>query len=162
MRLRALPEYEPPARPAPPDPHDLTDAGGGPPPAPITLVRTPGDGPVWNEPGQVRDLLWRLVSLVLEALDGRRPADHLRGLVSERLYQSMRTRSRACLTAGLAHRLRTLHTCRPADGIIEVCGVVAVSSARARCPAMIAVAGRVERRGDRWRCTALRPLYPVS
>jgi Family of unknown function (DUF6459) len=161
VRLCALPEYEPPARPAPPDPHDLPD-----PPqrwAPITLVRPPpGDCPVWNEPGQVRDLLWRLVSLVLEALDGRRPVDHLHGLVSERLYHSVRTRSRACLTAGRAHRLRTLHTCRPADGVIEVCGVVAVTSARARRPAMIAVAGRVERRGDRWRCTALRPLYSAS
>jgi hypothetical protein len=159
VRLAALPEYEPPAWPVPPDPNDPPE-WTGPVPVPLALVWPAPDGPVWNEPGQVRDLLWRLVTLVLEALDGRRPLGHLNGLVEGRLYQSLRTRTRQRDPAGRTHRLRTLHTCRPADGIIEVCGIVTVSAARSRQPAVIAVAGRVERRGDRWRCTALRPIYP--
>ncbi|HEV2779143.1 MAG TPA: Rv3235 family protein [Actinophytocola sp.] len=155
MRLHALPEYEPPLRLVPPDPEEPDEpAEPAPPPRPAPVV----DGPVWDEPGPVRDLIWRLACMVLEVLDGRRPIAHVHGLVAPTVHAALLTRTRQAGTAGRQHRLRTLHTCRPADGIVELCGTVTVS-APGRRPRIIALAARVESRRNRWVCTALRPVY---
>ena len=160
-----LPEYQPPLRAVQPDPDefdfdDPTVRWHTPPAAPGPAYRLPDppppkDCPVWDEPGEVRDQMWRLLSLILEVLDGRRPIAHLRGTVTPSIFESLHTRSR--FTAGHQHRLRTLHTCRPARGVLEICGTVAITSAK-HTRAM-AVAARVEQRRGRWMCTALRPLY---
>jgi hypothetical protein len=157
VALHALPEYEPPLRAMPPDPHEPDGRLERPrPPARPVAV---GGQPVWDEPGPVRERTLRVISLVLEVLDGRRPAGHLGELVGPRLLASLETRSRRTGSAGLQHRLRTLHTCRPVDGVVEVCGTVTVSTP-AGWARVIALAARVERWGDRWLCTTLRPLYP--
>jgi uncharacterized protein DUF6459 len=158
VRLHALPEYEPPLRLVPPDPDEPdepVDLARLPEPAPVVVV----GGPVWDEPGQVRDRIWRLVCMVLEVLDGRRPIAHLHGLVEPTVRASLLTRTRQSGTAGRQHRLRTLHTCRPADGVVELCGTVIVSKPKGRRSPAIALAARLELREDRWLCTTFSPLY---
>jgi Family of unknown function (DUF6459) len=160
VRLSGLPEYEPPLRSVPPDPAEPEE------PAdlfrllaPPVAVAPPVDVPVWDEAGRVRDQLRQLVCLILEVLDGRRKVEQLRGVLDPQVHAALQTRLRGGGAAGRQHRLRTLHTCRPAEGIIELCGTVAVSTPTGR-PSAIALAARVERRGRGWRCTALRPMYP--
>src|SRR5437660_1448506 len=146
-----LSEYQPPLRVVPPDPDefDFDDptVRWHTPPAAIgpAYPLPPPDCPVWDEPGQVRDLIWRLLCVVLEVLDGRRPIDHLRGTLTPAVFESLRTRCHR--TAGRQHRLRTLHTCRPAQGALEICGTVAVSFAKHT--KAIAIAARVEQRAGR-------------
>jgi hypothetical protein len=157
--MSRLPEYEPPRLPSPPDPDDLDEFPfefPPPPPAPITWLV--GDGPVWEEPGPARERLQRLVALILEVLDGRRSPHQLGGMIAPRLQASLLTRTRH--TTGRQHRLRTLHTCRPVPGVIELCATVMVSAPYARRPLPIAVAGRVVRRAGSWQCTVFRPMYP--
>jgi hypothetical protein len=158
------PEYLPPLRLVPPDPDefDFDDptvrwqtppsaiAPAFPPPDPPP----PEDCPVWDEPGEVRGQMWRLVCVVLEVLDGRRPIDHLRGTLMPPVFESLRTRTPQ--SAGHQHRLRTLHTCRPARDVLEVCGIVAVTMPKHT--KAIAIAARVEKRRGRWMCTVLRPV----
>src|SRR2546423_13510838 len=67
------PEYQPPLRLVPPDPdefdfEDPTVRWQTPPTGPghrLPDPPPPRDVPVWDEPGEVRDQLWRLVCLVL-------------------------------------------------------------------------------------------------
>lgn len=166
-----LPEYQPPLRLVPPDPDefDLEDPtvrwhtpravpGPGyrlPDPPP------PRDCPVWDEPGAVRDQMWRLLSLILEVFDGRRTITQLRGVISPPVFEALATRSQHTAGAGRQHRLRTLHTCRPARGVLEICGTVAITAPGAR-PHAITLAARVEQHQGHWLCTALRPLYPST
>ena len=159
VRMYPLPEYEPPRLPYPPDPDEpdyLLLEFPPPPPAPVTWLL--GDGPVWDEAGQTRDRLRRLLCLILEVLDGRRPIGQLRGIVGAHLYESLLTRSRH--TTGRQHRLRSLHTCRPVSGVIELCATVTVSTPGLRRDAFIAIAARMVHHAGTWRCTTLRPLYP--
>lgn len=160
------PEYQPPLRPVPPDPDefdfdDPTVRWHTPPAAPSHRLPDPpppADCPVWDEPGEVRAQLWRLICLILEVLDGRRKVEHLRGLVAPAVFEALATRTQH--TVGRQHRLRTLHTCRPARGILELCGTIAVTTPSQR-PHAITVAARLEQRPTHWLCTALRPLYPA-
>lgn len=160
-----LPEYQPPLRLVPPDPDEFNvddptvywqrlPAAPG-PARRLSALPPPSGYPVWNEPRPVRDQMWRLLSLVLEVLDARRPLEHLRGIVAARVFESVRTRT--MYLAGTQLRLRTLHTCRPAQRVLEVCGTAAAHSGHRRLRA-IAVAARVEHRPGGWLCTAFRPL----
>jgi hypothetical protein len=124
------------------------------------LPSSPPDAPAWDEPGQLRDRLSRVLCQILEVLDGRRPIEHLRGLADTAVYHALWTRMRQSSTAGHQHRLRSLHTCRPAPGVAELCATVTVSAPNTRRPTVIAVAARMERHRTGWLCTFLRPLYP--
>lgn len=157
-----LGEYEPVPHVAPapagdpPDPDDPPHRHGA--PAGTRLAPPPEGTPVWDEPAATRAQLWRLLRLVLEVLDGRRPPGQLRDSLSGPVFESLLTRSQH--TAGRRHRLCSLHTCRPAPGVIELCGTVLVSSPRGGQRA-VALAARMEHTGSRWRCTVLRPLLPA-
>lgn len=163
LHWSTLPEYQPPLRLVPPDPDefdfdDPTVRWATPPQIPLRQLPDPPppeDCPVWDEPGEVRDLQWRLLCLILEVLDGRRPPGQLRGFVTPSVYESLVTR-RSRSVPGRQHRLRTLHTCRPARGVLEVCGTITVTTGRHI--RALAVAARVEQRRSRWLCTVLRPL----
>jgi hypothetical protein len=158
VRLYALPEYEPPRRSVPPGPDELDDLLDLPPYTPPAPVPPPANGPVWDEPGHVRDQLCNLIRLVLEVLDGLRPITQLQGLVDAHTYASLLTRSRS--TAGAhRHHLRTLHTCRPTPTVIELCATIAVA---ARHPRVIALTARLTSFRGHWLCTFLRPLYPQT
>lgn len=158
VHLFALPEYEPPLRPVPPDPDELDGFAVPapiPPPPPVPLA----EAPMWDERGPVRERLWRLVRLVLEVLDGRRQLDQLREMLNPAVYQSLLTTHRRTGT-GWQHRLRTMHTCRPAPDVVEVCATLALVSARTGRGRIVAVAARVVEREGGLVCTALRLLYP--
>ncbi len=153
-RLYTLPEYEPPLCLVPPDPDEPVLSWSPPPPA-MTLPPIPGC-PVWDEPGPAREQVRRLLRLVLEILDGRRPLTQLRGAITGPVYDALFTR---CRHATGHHRLHTLRTCRPGADSVELCATVQVL-APPRRPVVIALAARIERRHERWICTFLRPLYP--
>src|SRR5262245_54515981 len=123
--MYALPEYEPPRLPYPHDPEEDDPFWAPDPiPEPCSLV----DPPVWDEPGPLRERLFRLICQVLEVLDGRRPIGQLRNVVDPAVYHSMWTRLRQSSPLGRQHRLRGLHTCRPSLDVIELCATVIVSS----------------------------------
>lgn len=169
VQLRTLPEYEPETRTGPADPADaLPERWHTPAPRtaeeldPSTLAAwTPAGAPVWDEPGRPRELLWRLLSILLEALDGKRQIGQLRGAMDDQVYEAMLTRTRRPRPPGHQHRLLSLHTCRPAEDVIELCATVRVAG-DARAPRgnwrAMTLAGRVVLRDGAWRCTALRPL----
>jgi hypothetical protein len=170
VRLYALPEYEPPLLSSPPDPDgDPTARWSSLDPVPLQRVRVcppvfspPEDAPVWDETGPLRDTLWRMLCLILEVMDGRRPIGQLRPAVDARLYEALLTRSRQFGAAGTVHRPRSLHTCRPVANTVELCATVHVSAPSTnlrRRPDVITVAGRVEHHRGRWLCTVLRPLH---
>jgi hypothetical protein len=152
------PEYQPPLRLVPPDPDefnfdDPTVRWQRPPTGPTRRLPDPPppeDVPVWDEPGEVRGLVWRLVCLVLEVFDGRRPVAHLRGIVTPEVFEAIRTRAQ--YTAGRQHRLRTLHTCRPARDVLELCGTLSATHTKrtrtlalvaCRCLVLLFLAGRL-------------------
>lgn len=165
VSLRALPEYEPARLPVPPAPDREEPPAGRWRSAGRRPCRRPSgspawrDYPVWEEPEEVTDRLRALLRVVLEVLDGRRPPSQLRNVLDEASYATLLSRSRQAARAGRQHRLRTLHTCRPAAGVIEMCATIETSSAIARKPGALSVAGRVERtRTGAWRCRALHLL----
>ena len=155
--MYALPEYEPPRLPYPPDPNQPDDPEPW-LPAPIAVSWSPPDPPVWDEPGPLRDRLCRLVAQVLEVLDNRRPTAQLRAVLDAPVYHSLCTRIRQSGQTIRLHRLRTLHTCQPVPGIIELCATVLVSAPNTRRDKVIALAARLEQHGNSWRCTVLQPL----
>ncbi|SDN44817.1 Rv3235 family protein [Allokutzneria albata] len=94
----------------------------------------------------------RLVTTVLEALDGRRP---LRQLLHTKLSESVHRRLAAQLRRarpGHTHRLRTIHVCEPAEGVIEASGTVTLGR-RVR-----AVTARIESTPRGWLCTVFAIL----
>jgi uncharacterized protein DUF6459 len=165
-----LPEYQPPLRAVPPEPdefdfEDPTVRWHTPQPVDGPAFRLPAPDPprhvpVWDEPGRTREVAKRMLALVLEVLDGRRPVTHLRAAVDKPVYESLLTRSRLSAAAGHQHRLRTLRTCRPAPGILELSAIVLITTQTSRHPTPVALAARLALHRDRWQCTALRPLYP--
>lgn len=142
-----LPPTPPPGVPADPSPpRPRSPRAPAPPPVPLPL-------PDRNRRGPAMALLRRLLGTVLEVLDGRRSASQLQGVLDPRVYASLLTRVR--LHAGARHRLHSLHTCQPRPDAIEWCATVLVSG---KHRAIFAMAGRMERHGQTWRCTTLRPL----
>jgi hypothetical protein len=153
--LSTLPEYEPPLCLVPPAEPDEPPLPWPREPVPLPVVSDP---PAWDPPGPVRDHILRLMRLVLEVLDGRRPLAQLRGVVTGPAYDALFTRCRH--TTG-HHRLRTLRTCHPSPVSVEACATVLVVDP-ARPPTVLAIAARLVLRHDRWLCTLLRPLYPTQ
>lgn len=95
----------------------------------------------------------RLITAILEAMDGLRPAGQLsrwvapdiRDRIARRGIQARQRHQRP----GGAHRVRTLRVCEPADGVAEVAAVI---SHRARVRAL---ALRMSGVDGRWLITAL-------
>ena len=142
--LRALPHYEPKPGAAPANR-----------PAPLRArLRLVHDEPVEPRPDvepATRGMVRRLLIVILETLDGRRPLTQLRGQLAPLVFSSIETRVRT-LTAPRTSRLRSLHTCQPASGVVEACGIVDFG------PAIRAVAARFELATNSVRCSAFRVL----
>jgi hypothetical protein len=100
----------------------------------------------------------RLVQGLLEVLSGVRPASQLVRWTTTEVYDSVQRRvAQASVEtrAGgqqrrLAEVVRSVHVSEPADGVAEVCAIVAQG------PRCRAVAMRLEGVDGRWQCTALQ------
>ncbi|MDQ6875285.1 MAG: Rv3235 family protein [Actinomycetota bacterium] len=92
----------------------------------------------------------RLVVATMEVLSGRRPLQQLMPWTDDAVYMQISRALPHRRAAGNVARLRSLHISEPADGVAEVCAVVA-GAERSR-----AVAARLEGVDGRWRCTALQ------
>ncbi|MFB9904806.1 Rv3235 family protein [Allokutzneria oryzae] len=113
--------------------------------------REPSD-PVRLRQKRLHDAAGQLITTVLEALDGRRP---LRQLLHTRLAEPVHRRLAAQLRRnrpGQTHRLRTVHVCEPAPGVIEASGTIQQGS-RVR-----AVTARLEITEPGWLCTVFAIL----
>ena len=94
----------------------------------------------------------RLITTVLEALDGHRP---LRQLLHTKLTEAVHRRLAAQLRRarpGHTHRLRTIHVCEPAVGVIEASGTITLG------PRVRAVTARIEATRRGWLCTVFAIL----
>jgi hypothetical protein len=149
IRVRPLPDYEPEIGAAPQRWSSLRPVAG--PQLVLPAPSAPG-GPPPESPVS----LWRLLTRVLEVLDGRRTIGQLRTLLPDIAFEALLTRLR---TTGTGHRhvLQRIRTCYPTREVVELSAVIRVSSATTR-DRVIAAAGRFEREGDEWRCTVLRLL----
>jgi hypothetical protein len=87
--------------------------------------------------------------LALEVLDGRRAEAHLAGVAAPAVLRYWRAARDQRHVRGPA-RITAMRLCLPAPGAAEVAAVCRIDG-RVR-----ALAARFERRGGRWRCTALR------
>ena len=99
----------------------------------------------------------RLVQGLLEVLSGVRPATQLVRWTTTEVYDSVQRRvthasaeSRSGQPRRLAEVVRSVHVSEPADGVAEICAVVAQG------PRCRAVAMRLEGVDGRWQCTALQ------
>jgi hypothetical protein len=102
------------------------------------------------EVGAVRVPVARLLRLVLEVIDGRRPAAQLDGVVAPSVLRYLRA---ACVAGPVrVSRLGSLRVCRPTEQAAEAAAVVEVDQ-RVR-----AVAARFEHQQAGWRCVAFRIL----
>ncbi|NBH12530.1 Rv3235 family protein [Amycolatopsis sp. SID8362] len=92
----------------------------------------------------------RVLNMLLEAYDGRRPAAQVRALVAPEVYAGFsgpsRTRPR--------HRTQTIHTCTPAPDVIEACARVEADGRS------FALAARFTRTPTGWRCVRFALLKP--
>jgi hypothetical protein len=99
----------------------------------------------------------RLAQAVVEVLAGDRPCAQLLRWTTESVHAQLKLRAGRAARAGATVRLgsarpgiRSVRLCEPADGIAEVCAVVAHQG---RCRAL---ALRLEGADGRWLCTALQ------
>ncbi len=112
-------------------------------PARVLRARRPDPD---RAPGNARHLL----TAVVEAVDGRRPLTQLTGvLATPAVVQVDRVRS-----PGQGARLDRVRVCRISAEISELSGVVTTT----RPGKVRARAARIERTGDRWRCTEFHLL----
>ena len=81
----------------------------------------------------------RLISVVLEVLDGRRPVTQLSGLLADRALRAVRLRVRPHTTT-----LRRVHTYCPTTRAVEIAATVS------RGTRVLAVAARAELHGQAW------------
>lgn len=156
VTLCALPEYEPERRSTPVDPDEVGF------PEPWSSLRPPR-GPqltieIADPAGQElpTGTLRRMLSTMLEVLDGRRQVGQLRTLLAGPVYEAMLTRLRTS-RPGRHHRLRRVHTCRPTEDAIELTAIIEVTATRA-FRRVLAAAIRLEHRHGTWTCTVLRFL----
>jgi hypothetical protein len=94
--------------------------------------------------------LGRMMTTILEACQGRRPATQVRPLLVPELYD----RLLATAPPRQPYVVRSVHTCRPADNVVETCAVVHCG------PRALAVAARFETSPTGWRCTEFDLLKP--
>jgi hypothetical protein len=99
--------------------------------------------PAAPNPGEVT----RLMRLVLEVLDRRRPQSHLENWVPIGDFRALVREENAG-----PRRLRSVRPSAPLPGVLEVCAMFDVDE-RAR-----AMVGRFEFSGQEWRCTLLRMI----
>jgi hypothetical protein len=138
--------------------HALTDFdhdGGGAsllPRVPASPAVPAVPAPTRAATGPSRAELYRLLHMVLEVLDGRRPAAHVERYVAHTCLQALRTRVSSQAGDRQTHRLRNLHLRRPAARSVELCATVQ------RGERLVAAAGHVEIGRNGWRCTTLRFL----
>ncbi|HKN55563.1 MAG TPA: Rv3235 family protein [Amycolatopsis sp.] len=97
---------------------------------------------------QVRQLL----NTLLEAYGGHRPAVQVRPLVDQALFARL-NRPRLPRTR---YRVRRIHICCPAEGVVEAAALV-LGGQR-----MFALAARIEHRNVGWRCTRFHVLEPET
>lgn len=108
-------------------------------------------GPTWGEPPEMDRRLRRLVSTLLEVLDGGRPVTQVQALLTDAVRESALARAREATATGVRYGLRSLHSCRPNEYSVELTAVVSTGvSTRDR-----AVVVRLDRRYEGWQCTAL-------
>jgi hypothetical protein len=128
-----------------------------PPPGASWAPTAPAAGPARNpvpQPGrdqhaEAHQRVAVALRVALEVLDGRRPDAHLADIAAPdvlRYWRAARGQRRVRTPA----RLKAMRVCLPAPGAAEVAAVCAIDG-RVR-----ALAARFERRGGRWRCTAVR------
>lgn len=101
--------------------------------------------PLPTSPGQPE--VAQLMRLVLEVLDRRRPQSHLENWAPIADFRALIRDDRVG-----PRRLRSVRTCTPMPGVLEVCATFDVHE-RAR-----AMVGRFEFAEREWRCTLLRML----
>ncbi|WP_410580381.1 Rv3235 family protein [Amycolatopsis sp. lyj-108] len=94
----------------------------------------------------------RLLTTILEACDGRRPAVQVRPILDPALHSALLDRGRRRPPGG--YRPKSIHLCHPADGVIEACATVEQND---RC---LALAARFERTPSGWVCTRFHLLKP--
>ncbi|MEQ0560235.1 Rv3235 family protein [Amycolatopsis sp. NEAU-NG30] len=108
-------------------------------------------GTRWPTPRQLEaSEVGRLLGMLLEAYDGRRPAAQIRALVAPEVYSGLS----GPRLARPRHRTQTIHTCTPRPGVIEACARV---EADGRSFALAARFARTERG---WRCERFALLKP--
>jgi hypothetical protein len=130
---------------------------------PIRTIRTMGDDEFGPQPTPRAQLPeptpWagRLVQGLLEVLSGVRPASQLVRWTTTEVYDSVQRRlthasieTRTGQPRRLAEVVRSVHVSEPADGVAEICAIVAQG------PRCRAVAMRLEGVDGRWQCTALQ------
>ncbi|WP_020670521.1 Rv3235 family protein [Amycolatopsis nigrescens] len=100
-------------------------------------------------PGPEQRFLRQLLNAILEVREGSRPPAQLRNLVDPRLYQRLLAEPK---TTGERYLLGSVRASRPAPAAIEACGTVRAGRRT------MAVAARLERSEDRWRCTSFALL----
>ena len=131
---------------------------------PIRPIRPTGDDEFGPQPTPRAQLPaptpWagRLVQGLLEVLSGVRPASQLVRWTTTEVYDTVQRRVMQASVesrAGghqrrLAEVVRSVHVSEPADGVAEICAIVAQG------PRCRAVALRLEGVDGRWQCTALQ------
>ncbi len=155
--LRRLKPYEPPCRP---DGRPERLLHRVPPPDNQLVLDLPLSGERFEEtppPGQGPDTLdgrqvGRLLTTILEACDGRRPAVQVRPILDPALHSALLDRGRRRPPGG--YRPKSIHLCHPADGVIEACATVEQNER------FLALAARFERTSTGWVCTRFHLLKP--
>ncbi|MFE6614823.1 Rv3235 family protein [Amycolatopsis sp. NPDC057786] len=94
----------------------------------------------------------RLLTTILEACDGRRPAVQVRPILDPALHSALLDRGRRRPSGG--YRPKSVHLGHPADGVVEACATVEQNG---RC---LALAARFERTPSGWVCTRFHLLKP--
>jgi hypothetical protein len=137
--LRPLRTYEPP---------DTPERWTTPKPQTTPQITLPPTGPT---DAHLRKLLTKL----LEVLDGRRPLGQLKSLLANPVYEATLTRLRT-KPHGVRYQLYSLHACWPSDTAVELMG--RVEALRRGGRRALAVVVRMELTPDGWQCVFLRLL----
>ncbi|MEU8636878.1 Rv3235 family protein [Amycolatopsis sp. NPDC048633] len=105
----------------------------------------------WPVPRQLEaGEVGRLLTMLLEAYDGRRPVPQIRGLVAPEVLAGLSGPH----LARPRHRLRRVHVCTPVPEVIEACARVEADGRS------FALAARFTRRPEGWQCVRFALLKP--
>jgi hypothetical protein len=152
--IRPLTQYEPAERPTTRKTRALVRHSRGDGqlalPLPLGAAAPREAGPPVRAPLD-RQFLGRMVTTILEACQGRRPATQVRPLLVPELYDRLLA---AEPPSGQPYVVRSVHTCLPADDVVETCATVHCG------PRALAVAARFESSPTGWRCTQFDLLKP--
>ena len=105
----------------------------------------------WPAPRQLEaGDVGRVLNMLLEAYDGRRPAPQIRGLVAPEVFTGLSGPH----LARPRHRMRRVHVCTPVPGVIEACARVEADGRS------FALAARFTRTPVGWQCVRFALLKP--